>query len=154
MTSTIPRVVINYIHEGPVDEKYNSKQKRQRLPHAASIREWVNSIQYNLSNGGARLEDGTITFPPINTNRVLQPHKDALILTLGISGFDVRRVLIDPGSLDDLLQMSPNRKMGLLPSVLKNPRWILFGFNGATKTSLGDIVLPVQVGQVTRTYGS
>ena len=47
--------------------------------------------------------DGIITFPPINPNRVLQPHEDALILTLGISGFDVRKILIDPGSSADLL---------------------------------------------------
>lgn len=92
--------------------------------------------------------DNTITFPPINANRVLQPHKDALILTLGINGFDVRRVLIDPDSLADLLQMSANRQMEPLPYFLENPGRILSGFNGAT-TYLGDIVLPVQVGLFT-----
>ena len=30
-TSIAPRAVINYIHGGPVDKKYNSKEKRQRL---------------------------------------------------------------------------------------------------------------------------
>ena len=49
--------------------------------------------------------DGTITFLPINANWVLQPHEDTLILTLGINGFDVRKVLIDSGILVDLLQM-------------------------------------------------
>ncbi|KAL6348443.1 hypothetical protein AAG906_005753 [Vitis piasezkii] len=44
-TSTTPRVVINYIHGGLVDENYNSKQKRQRLMQAAFVREQVNSIQ-------------------------------------------------------------------------------------------------------------
>ena len=47
--------------------------------------------------------DGTITFPSINANRVLQSHEDVLILTLGISKFDVRKVLIDPGNSADLL---------------------------------------------------
>ncbi|KAL6327773.1 hypothetical protein AAG906_025522 [Vitis piasezkii] len=32
--------------------------------------------------------------------------RNALILTLGISGFDIRRVLVDPGSSADLLEMS------------------------------------------------
>ena len=27
----VPRAKINYIHGGPLDEEYNSKQKRQRL---------------------------------------------------------------------------------------------------------------------------
>ena len=30
-TSATPRVVINYIHGGPVDEEYNFKRKRQRI---------------------------------------------------------------------------------------------------------------------------
>ena len=90
--------------------------------HAAFVMEWVNFIQYSLSDRGTRLEDGTITFPLINANRVLQPHKDALILTLRISGFELRRVLIDLSSSADLLQMSPYRQMGFLPSALENPK--------------------------------
>ncbi|RVW91079.1 hypothetical protein CK203_039934 [Vitis vinifera] len=35
---TAPKVVINYIHEGPADERYSSKQKRQRLLCAAFIK--------------------------------------------------------------------------------------------------------------------
>ncbi|KAL6348653.1 hypothetical protein AAG906_016182 [Vitis piasezkii] len=81
---------------------------------------------------------------------LLQSHEDALILTPGISSFDVRRVLIDPGNSIDLLQMSVYSQMGLLPSTLENPGWILSGFNGALTTSLGDIVLPVQVGPITQ----
>lgn len=104
------RVIINYIHGGLVDEKYNSKQKRQRLLRVASIREHINSIQHSLPKGSANPMDDTITFPPIKANPVLQPHEDTLILTLGISGFDVRRVLIDPGSSTDLLQVSAYRK--------------------------------------------
>ena len=149
-TSTAPRVVINYIHGGSIDEKYNSKRKRQRLLCATSVRERINSIQHNLSNGDAPSVDDMITFPPINANRVMQPHENALIPTLGISGFDVRRVLVDPGSSANLLQMSAYRQMGLSPSVLENPGRILFWFNWATTTSLGDIVLPVQVGPITK----
>ena len=39
--------------------------------------------------------------------------------------------------------------MGYSPSALKNPGRLLFGFNEATTTSLGDIVLLVQAGLVT-----
>ena len=52
------------------------------------------------------LVNDTITFSLVNASRVLQSHKDALVLTLGISGFDMRRVLVDPGSSTDILQMS------------------------------------------------
>ena len=68
---------------------------------------------------------------------------------LGISDFDVRRILVDPGSSIDLLQVSVIKQMGFSSSNLENPRWILSGFNGASTTSLGDIVLPVQADLVT-----
>ena len=79
----------------------NEKDKGSML-RVTSMREHISSIQHNLLDGGARPVDDTITFPPIKANRVLQPHEDALILTLGISGSDVRRVLIDLGSSTDL----------------------------------------------------
>ena len=49
--------------------------------------------------------DGSISFAPINPNRVIVPHYDALVLTLCINGFDVHKVLVDPGSTVDLLQL-------------------------------------------------
>ncbi|RVW20969.1 hypothetical protein CK203_112300 [Vitis vinifera] len=77
---TFPRVVINYIHGGPLDEEYGSKRKRQRLLRAA--------------------------------------------LASGI------------------------KQMGLELSGLENSGRILSRFNGAAITSLGDVVLLVQVGPI------
>ena len=76
-------------------------------------------------------------------------HEDALVLTLGVDGFNVRRILVDPGSSADLFQMSAFKQMGYSPSVLENPGRLLSRFNVATMTSLGDVVLPVQVGPIT-----
>ena len=42
--------------------------------------------------------DDSIPFPPVNSNRVIVLHYDALVFTLYINGFDVHRVLIDLGS--------------------------------------------------------
>ena len=61
----------------------------------------------------------------------------------------MRRILVDLGSSADLLQASIIGHMGRDLSGLENPGRILSGFNGATTTSLGDIVLPVQAGPVT-----
>ena len=52
--------------------------------------------------------DNTIIFSPIDFNQVLQPHEDALILTLGVGGFDMRRILDDLSSSTDFMQMSTN----------------------------------------------
>ena len=80
---------------------------------------------------------------------ILQPHQDAFILSLGIGDFDVRRILVNPSSSADLLQVSVVKQMGLVPSSLENPRRVLSGFNGASTTFLGDVVLPVQAGPIT-----
>ncbi|RVX05884.1 hypothetical protein CK203_023911 [Vitis vinifera] len=63
--------------------------------------------------------------------------------------FDVRWIIVDPGSSTDLLQASVIKQMGLELSDLENHGWILSGFNEASITSLGDVVLPVQAGLVT-----
>ena len=61
----------------------------------------------------------------------------------------MRRVLIDPGSSVDLVQASVISHIGHNLTGLENSGRILSGFNGASTTSLGDIVLPVQAGLVT-----
>ena len=139
------RVVINYI---PLDEEYNSKRKRQRLLRSATVREHKSSIRPGLASGSVHPINGPIVFPAIDLAQVLQPHQDALVLTLGIGDFDVKRILVDPGSSTGLLQVSVVKQMGFIPSSQENLGRILSGFNGASTTSLGDVILPIQVGVV------
>ena len=76
------------------------------------------------------------------------PNYDALVLTLCISCFDVHKVLVDPSSATDLLQLPTFNKMRLSLGVLNSARWILFGFNGATTVTLGDVTLLVRADPV------
>lgn len=46
------------------------------------------------------------------------------------------------------------KQMAYSPFALENPRRLLFGFNRATTTSLGDVVLLVQAGPVTMSVQS
>ena len=62
--------------------------------------------------------------------------------------YDVKRILVDPGSSADLLQVAVIKQMGFEPSSLENPGRTLFGFNGSSTTSLGDVTLQVHVGSV------
>ena len=78
------------------------------------------------------------------------PHYDALILTLCINGFNVHRVLVDPGSVTDLLQLPAFRQMKLSSFMLNSAGRILSGFNGATTVTLGDVTLLVKAGPVTQ----
>ncbi|KAL6338164.1 hypothetical protein AAG906_012861 [Vitis piasezkii] len=98
-----------------------------RLLRAASIRERINSIRPGLTGEGLHPIDGTIIFPPVDPTRTLQPHRDALILSLEIGEFDVRRILVDPGSSADLVQASVVGHMGQSLAGLENPGRILSG---------------------------
>ncbi|RVW26962.1 Transposon Ty3-G Gag-Pol polyprotein [Vitis vinifera] len=77
-----------------------------------AVRERINSIRPGLTGGGSCPIDGTIIFPPVDPTRTLQPHRDALILSLEIGDFDVRRILVDPGSSTNLVQASIVTHMG------------------------------------------
>ena len=72
------------------------------------------------------------------------------MLTLCINNFDVHRVLVDPGSATDLLQLLALRQMKVPLDNLNSAGRILFRFNGATTLTIGDIVLPVKAGPVTQ----
>ena len=77
------------------------------------------------------------------------PHYDALVLTLCINGFDVHKVLVDPGSAAYLLQLLAFIQMKLSFDMLSSTGRILSSFNLATTTTLGDVTLPVKAGLVT-----
>ena len=72
------------------------------------------------------------------------------MLTLCINNFDVHRVLVDPGSETDLLQLPAFRQMKVLLDKLSSSSRILFGFNGATMLTMGDIAFPIKAGPVTQ----
>ena len=92
--------------------------------------------------------DGLISFPPVNPNRIIVPHYDALVFTLCISGFDVHRVQVDLGRAVNLLKLPEFEQMKLSLGMLNSVRRILSGFNGETTTTLGNAALPVKVGPV------
>ena len=78
------------------------------------------------------------------------PHYDALVLTLCINSFDVHKVLVDPDSAVDLLQLPAFKQMKLSLGMMNSTERILSGFNGATTVTLGDVALLVKVGSVTQ----
>ena len=66
------------------------------------------------------------------------------MLTLCINNFDVHRVLVDTGSAVDLLHLPAFRQMKVPLDKLNSAGRILFGLNGATTLTIGDITLPVK----------
>ena len=100
-----PRPTINYILGGPVDNQYQSKRQKRRLLRATIARARVNPIHVLDSSRAIQPIDDPISFPSVNPSKVITPHHDALVLTLCINDFDVLRVLVDPSSVANLLQL-------------------------------------------------
>ena len=139
---------INYILGGPIDDQYQSKRQRRKLLRAATVRARVNTISTPGNIIAIQPVDGPISFPPIDSSRVITPHHDALVLTLCINNFDVHRVFVDPGSATDLLQLPSFRQMKVPLDKLSSASRILSEFNGATMLTMGDITLLVKAGLV------
>ena len=71
----------------------------------------------------------------------IQPHDNALVVTLRIGGFDVKKVLVDQCSAVEV--MYPDLYKGLNLIAYDSP---LVSFKGKTVTPRGQIRLPIQIG--------
>ena len=74
----------------------------------------------------------------------LQPHDDALVVTLRIGGYDVKRVLVDQGSAVEVMYPDLYKGLNLKPEDLSAYDSPLVSFEGKTVTPKGMIRLPVQ----------
>ena len=101
---------------------------------AASVQARINTISTPNSSAAIQPVNGPISFPPINSTRVITPRYDALILTLCINDFDVHRILVDPGSAADLLHLLAFQQMKVPLDHLSSARRVLSRINGATAT--------------------
>ncbi|XP_050277893.1 uncharacterized protein LOC126719367 [Quercus robur] len=76
----------------------------------------------------------------------IQPHNDALIVTLRIGGYDVKRVLVDQGSIVEVMYPDLYKGLKLKPKDLMAYNSPLVSFKGKTVTLKGQIRLPTQTG--------
>ena len=77
---------------------------------------------------------------------IIQPHDDALVVTLRIGGFDVKKVLVDQGSAMEVMYSDLYKGLNLKPEDLTAYDFPLASFEGRTVTPRGQIRLPIQTG--------
>ena len=75
-----------------------------------------------------------------------QPHDDALIVTIRIGGYDVKRTLVDQVSRVEIMYPDLYKELNLKPKELEKYDSPLTGFDGRMLVPQGMIRLPVQVG--------
>ena len=73
-----------------------------------------------------------------------QPHDDALVVTLRIGGYDVKRVLVNQGSAVEVMYPDLYKGLKLKPEDLSAYDSPLVSFEGKTVTPKGMIRLPIQ----------
>ena len=89
-----------------------------------------------------------ISFLDEDLRDVIQPHNDALVLTLRVWEYDVRRMLIDRGSLSEIMYAGLFVKLGLKHSDLRPTSIPLFGFSGQAVHPMGVITVQVGIGSI------
>ena len=76
--------------------------------------------------------------------RTIQPHDDALVVTLRIGGYDVRQMLVDQGSVIEIMYLDLYKGLNLKSDDLTAYESPLVSFEGKIVIPKGQIRLPIQ----------
>jgi hypothetical protein len=76
------------------------------------------------------------------------PHNDALVIEASIASWTLGKLLVDNGSLADIIFTDAYDKMGLSRNLLQPPDTPLYGFGGCVIHAIGKVSLPVSFGTV------
>ena len=79
----------------------------------------------------------------------IQPHDDALVITLRIGGYDVKRVMVDQGSATEIMYPDLYKGLNLKAEDLTPYNSPLVSFEGKVIIPKGQIRLPMQTGSET-----
>ena len=91
-------------------------------------------------------EEQAITFTDEDAERVHHPHDDTIVITLLFVDYTTRRVLVDNGSLADILYYPTFQQIRLGRDQLCPVNLPLVGFGGMKVQPVGIITLPMVVG--------
>ncbi|XP_022848856.1 uncharacterized protein LOC111371185 [Olea europaea var. sylvestris] len=112
----------------------------------------INMIIGEVASGGdsnsarKRYARSSITFDEEDLIGVTHPHDDALVIVGDIANFDVKRVLVDKGSAENVLTWDAFLGLKIPQKRLKVVTTPLQGFGGATVIPEGTVELSVTLG--------
>nr|XP_009598223.1 uncharacterized protein LOC104094071 [Nicotiana tomentosiformis] len=91
-----------------------------------------------------------ITYTEEDADELLLPHNDALVISLNVLNFKIKHVLVDPGSSANIIQWRVLEQAKLTRSIIPATK-LLVGFNLASVTTRGEILLPTNAEGVMKT---
>uniref|UniRef100_A0A803NHZ4 Retrotransposon gag domain-containing protein n=1 Tax=Cannabis sativa TaxID=3483 RepID=A0A803NHZ4_CANSA len=125
----------------------DSKKSQER--YAKEAKEKPLTDVNNLSERPKKLfkkECDDITFMESDARWVHHPHAGALVIVANIGGHNVHRILVDNGSLVNLLKFQAFKQMGLQEKDLSPVVSRIYGFTGDKIALKGMIKLPITLG--------
>ena len=87
-----------------------------------------------------------LSFSDADKQGTIQPHNDALVVTLRIGGYDIKRVMVDQGSVAEIMYLDLYKGLGLTSEDLTTYSSPLVSFEGKMVVPKGQIRWPVQAG--------
>ena len=87
-----------------------------------------------------------LSFSEEDKIRTIQPHNDALLVTLRIGDYDVKRAMVDGGSAVEVMYPDLNKGLRLKPEDLMPYNSSLMSFDEKLVLPKGMIRLPIQTG--------
>ena len=117
-----------------------------------SRKNWILSVQSNVCGSatcrglqfGAKMDiQPVLGFSDEDKIGIIQPHDDALVVTLRIGGYDVKRVLVDQGSAVEIMYPDFYKGLNLKPKDLTAYDSPLVSFEGKKIIPKGQIRLPI-----------
>ena len=84
-----------------------------------------------------------LSFSDVDKQGTIQPHDDALVVTLRIGGYDVKKVMIDQGSVVEIMYPDLYKGLGLKSENLTTYTSPLVSFEGKMVVPKGHIRLSV-----------
>ena len=87
-----------------------------------------------------------LSFSDADKQGTIQPHDDALVVTLRIGGYDVKMIMIDQDNATEIMYPNLYKGLGLKTENLTTYSSSLVSFEGKMVVPKGQIRLPVQAG--------
>ena len=132
-------------HLGIINVIFATPGKTRSYPSRVMSVAQLSADEDGLEPKRARiLTQPTLGFSEEDKTGTIQPHDNALVVTLRIGGYDVRRVLVDKGSAVKIMYPNLYNGLNLKPEDLTAYESPLVSFEEKTVIPKGQIRLPIQ----------
>ncbi|XP_070035170.1 uncharacterized protein [Nicotiana tomentosiformis] len=95
-------------------------------------------------------EDDEITFSKEDANDLILPQNDALVISLNVLDFKIKRVMVDPTSSTRIIRLRVLEQEKLTGSIVPTIK-LMVGFSLTSVTTRGEIFLPTHAERVIKT---